>query len=98
MAGVRKTHNAQFKAKVALAAIKEQKTSNELTAEYGIHASQLNNWKKQALDAIPEAFSSKKGKAQDSHQALIDELYQQIGRLTVERDWLKKSLKPFPDH
>lgn len=98
MTGVRKTHTAQFKAKVALAAIKEQKTTNELTAEYGIHASQLNNWKKQALMAIPGAFTTKKDKAQADQQMLIDELYKQIGQLTVERDWLKKNLGLLSGH
>lgn len=93
MVGIRKTHTAQFKAKVALAAVKEQKTTNELTAEYGIHTTQVNQWKKQALEAISQAFLSKKDKVQTpDHQQLIDELYKQIGVLTVEKEWLKKSL------
>ena len=92
MTGVRKTHTAQFKAKVALAAVKEQKTTNELTAEFGIHATQLNLWKKQGLAAISTAFVTKKDKVQKENQVLIDELYKQIGQLTVEKEWLKKSL------
>ena len=59
MANVRKRHTAEFKSKVAVEAIRQHKTINELTAEYGIHATQINTWKKQALAAIPEAFSSK---------------------------------------
>lgn len=92
MAGVRKTHSAQFKTKVAIEAIKEQKTINELTSEYGIHASQLSNWKKQALEIIPQAFAGKKDRQQADQQTLIEQLYQQIGQLTVECEFLKKSL------
>jgi transposase len=88
---VRKTHTTQFKAKVALEAIREQKTVNELTAEYGVHATQINTWKKQILTAIPAVFSRKNNKAEQEQQGLMDELYRQIGQLTVERDWLKKN-------
>lgn len=90
MASVRKKHTAEFKAKVAVEAIRQQKTTNELTVEYGIHATQINTWKKQALAAIPEAFSSKRVKEQGNQQAAIDELHRQIGHLVAERDWLKK--------
>ena len=92
MAGVRKNHSAQFKTKVAIEAIKEHKTINELTAEYGIHASQLSSWKKQALEIIPQAFAGKKDRQQADQQTLIEQLYQQIGQLTVECEFLKKSL------
>jgi transposase len=90
MANVRKRHTADFKSKVATEAIRGQKTSNELTAEYGVHATQINVWKKQALAAIPEAFSRKKGKVEENQQAETDELHRQIGQLIAERDWLKK--------
>lgn len=90
MAGVRKRHTVEFKAKVALEAIRQQKTSNQLTAEYGIHVTQINTWKKQALAAIPEAFSGKRERAQETQQGQIDELHRQIGQLIAERDWLKK--------
>ena len=56
MASVRKNHTTEFKAKVAIEAIRQQKTTNELTAEYSVHATQINLWKKQALAAIPGAF------------------------------------------
>lgn len=91
MAGIRKRHTVEFKAKVALEAIRQQKTSNQLTAEYGIHATQINTWKKQALAAIPEAFSGKRERAQETQQGQIDELHRQIGQLIAERDWLKKT-------
>lgn len=90
MANVRKNHTTAFKTKVAVEAIRQHKTVNELTSEYGIHATQVNLWKKQALSVIPEAFSGKKEKAQDSRQQDIDELHRQIGQLIAERDWLKK--------
>ncbi len=90
MANVRKRHTAEFKSKVAMEAIRGQKTSNELTAEYGVHATQISTWKQQALSAIPDAFSRKKGKAEAHQQAETDELHRQIGQLIAERDWLKK--------
>ena len=90
MAGIRKRHTVEFKAKVALEAIRQQKTSNQLTAEYSIHTTQINSWKKQALAAIPEAFSGKRERAQETQQGQIDELHRQIGQLIAERDWLKK--------
>lgn len=90
MANVRKRPTAAFKAKVAVEAIRQQKTINELTAEYGIHATQINAWKKLALATIPEAFSRQKEKGQQSQPAEIDELHRQIGQRVAERDWLKK--------
>jgi transposase len=93
MTVTRKRHNSQTKIKVALEAIKGEKTTAELTAKYGVHASQISSWKKQALEVIPEAFSNKRKRSETDQQALIDELYKQIGQLTVERDWLKKNIK-----
>jgi transposase len=90
MATVRKNHTKDFKTKVAIEAIRQQKTINELTTEYGVHATQINLWKKQALAVIPEAFSGRKEKVQENHQQDIDELHRQLGQLIAERDWLKK--------
>ena len=90
MANVRKKHTTDFKTKVAVEAIRQHKTINELTTEYGVHATQINLWKKQALAVIPEAFSGKKEKVQGNQQQDIDELHRQIGQLIAERDWLKK--------
>ncbi len=90
MTKVRKRHDATFKSKVAVEAIKEQKTINELTAEYGVHATQISNWKKQALAVIPTAFDNKQQNTEAAQQAIIDELHRQLGQLTAERDWLKK--------
>jgi transposase len=90
MSKIRKSHSNEFKSKVAIEAIKQQKTLNELTAEYAVHASQIHAWKKQALESILGAFSKKKASEVEDQQALIDELYRQLGQVVAERDWLKK--------
>ena len=86
----RKKFSKEFKAKVALEAIKGQKTANEIAAEYEVHISQINSWKKQLLTAVPEVFGGKAERSAAAHEAERDRLYQQIGRLQVEVDWLKK--------
>lgn len=95
MSGIRKKHSQQTKIKVALEAIKGLKTTAEITSKYSVHASQVNTWKKKALEAIPDAFSSSRRRSEDNQHVLIDELYKQIGQLTVERDWLKKNTDIF---
>jgi len=90
----RKRHTAAFKAKVALEAAKEVKTLNELASQYGVHAAQISQWKKQLLESIGNIFTTPK-KAVDGAKKM-DELYRQIGEVTVERDWLKKKLSAFP--
>jgi len=90
MSTKRKRHTVELKTKVAVEAIRQQKTTNELTAEYGIHSTQINTWKKEALAAISKAFSCKRLKEQEDQQEKIDELHRQIGQLIAERDWLKK--------
>ena len=96
MTKVRKRHNAEFKSKVAVEAIKEHKTLNELTAEYGVHATQISNWKKQALAVIPTAFNTKQQANEQAQQAIIDELHRQLGQVISERDWLKKKSLQLP--
>jgi putative transposase len=90
MKGKRRNHSTQFKVKVALAAVKGDQTIAELASKYEVHATQITQWKKQLLDALPEAFSPKRKKEQQEQQELTDQLYQQIGQLKVELDWLKK--------
>lgn len=90
MTTVRKKHDAAFKKKVALEAIRQQKTVNEITSEYGIHATQVNLWKKQASDAIEHTFAGRKPSAERDYQQEIDELHRQLGQVVAERDWLKK--------
>ena len=88
----RKQHSADFKAKVALEAIKGLKTVNELATEYGVHPTQIHQWKKQVLDELPGLFSSRRAQTQRDQEDLTASLYQQIGQLKVELDWLKKNL------
>ena len=86
----RKQHQAEFKAKVASAAMKGDKTMAELASQYGVHPNQITQWKKQALDALPQIFSDRRMKAEREREQQKAELYQQIGQLKVELDWLKK--------
>jgi transposase len=86
----RKRYSKDFKARVALEAIKGQRTANELASEYEVHVSQINIWKKQALAALPEVFGGGQERDEAQHEAERDRLYQQIGKLQVEVDWLKK--------
>ena len=90
----RKRYSTDVQAKVALEAIKGQKTANEIAAEYGVHPTQIAQWKKQALDGLPELFSLAREKQEKSEEALIASLYQQIGQLKVQVDWLEKKSKP----
>lgn len=86
----RKQHSAEFKAKIALEAIKGQRTINELASAHGIHPTQIVQWKKQLLEESPRLFSSRRGRAEKGEEELKASLYQQIGQLKVELDWLKK--------
>ena len=86
----RKQHPADFKAKVAIAAIKGGHTASELASMYGIHPTQIGVWKKQALAELAQVFSSRRSSAVRAQEDLTATLYQQIGQLKVELDWLKK--------
>ena len=90
MAGSPKQYSSEFKVKVALEAIKGQKTANEIASEYGVHPTQIAQWKKQVLDELPNVFARPGGKREKSEESLIASLYQQIGQLKVELDFLKK--------
>ena len=93
---MRKKHSAQFKAKVALDAIRETKTMGELSSQYEVHRVQLQSWKKQAIEHLPGIFASKKtASIEKEKQKLIDELYKKIGKLEVENEWLKKKSEAF---
>lgn len=84
----RRKHSPAFKAKVALAAVKGDQTIEELASQYGVHPAQIHTWKRALLDGAAAVFDGqpKKDKA---HSALVDQLYRQIGQLTVERDFLR---------
>lgn len=86
----RKRFSNELKAKVALAAIKGEKTAAELASDYEVHPTQIANWKKQALQAMPEVFSSKASRQVVDHEAEKSQLYEQIGKLQMELQWLKK--------
>ena len=90
MRNKRKQYSPQFKAKVALEAVKGEKTVSELASQYTLHPTVINGWKKQLLEQASEVFektnSVQKGK--ENSEAQIDELYRQIGQLKVERDFL----------
>jgi transposase len=90
-----KQYSAQEKAKVAMEAIKGDLTMAQISSRYGVHASQINRWKKEAMEAMVSGFSSKPKAVDTSQTELIGQLYQQIGQLTVERDWLKKKSGTF---
>ena len=91
----RKTYANDLKVKVALAAIKGLRTTNQIATLYGVHPNQVTQWKKQALEALPDAFSSRRDRAAEDEEALKAQLYQQIGQLKVELDWLKKKAGSF---
>lgn len=91
MGNKRRNFDPAFKAKVALEALRERKTLSELAALYDLHPNQIATWKQQLLDQAEELFLDKRKKRQtDDHEALEAQLYQQIGQLKVEVDWLKK--------
>ena len=86
----RKKHSAEFKAKIALEAAKGLKTINEIASESEVHPSQVTLWKKQLLEEIPALFANNRGQKQKKDEDLTAMLYQQIGQLKVELDWVKK--------
>jgi transposase-like protein len=91
MSQIRAKHNPQFKAKVALAAIKNEETIAELSKRFGVHPTMISRWKKTLLDSANNIFD-KPGKSQKKQEVQVDELYRQIGQLKVERDFLAKGL------
>ena len=84
---------AELKTRVALEAIKGHKTVNEIASEYGVHPTQIANWKKQALDGLPEVFSLTRTDQKKNEEDLIASLYQEIGHLKMQVDWLEKKSK-----
>ena len=90
MGRIRRKFSAEYRAKVALAALRGDRTLAQLSSEFGVHAGQVTAWKKQALAMLPEVFSRKRDQDQERRQEVLDALYAQIGRQKVELDWLKK--------
>ena len=95
MAGKRKQHTAAFKAQVALAALKGDRTVNELAAHYGVHPTNIHAWKKQLLAGAEAVFSNGTRTASADSETAQAELYEQIGRLQMELAWVKKKAAAF---
>lgn len=86
----RKRYDGNFKAKVVVEVLKNQKTIAEIAGEYGIHPNQITQWKKQAMEKLPGILSCSQGKKERAVQEREEELYKEIGKLKVENEWLKK--------
>ena len=92
MSKERKRFKADFKAKVAIEALRETKTINQLALEFGLHPNQITIWKKELLTRAEEIFGLVKDKDKIKTDELVPKLYQEIGQLKVELDWLKKKV------
>jgi transposase-like protein len=90
MSTQRKQYSAEFKARVALEALKGLKTVNELASMYGVHPTQIAHWKHHLQKEMPDIFSARRAKREHDHEAFQAQFYQQIGQLKVELDWVKK--------
>ena len=95
MSEQRKKYTPAEKAKIALEAIKGELTLAQMSSKYGVHATQIHAWKKQLLAHLPDAFSEKNKQAKIAYHDEVAELYEQIGRLKVENDFLKKKSEVF---
>jgi len=87
---MRKTHDAAFKAKVALEAVKGEKTLSQIAGEFSVHPNQIRQWRTHLLEALPELFSGRRPQQEKAHEELEAELYRRIGQLQMELEWLKK--------
>jgi len=87
----RKRYSAEFKAKVALEAIRGEATISELASRFGIHPTMVAQWKRQAVQGMADVFSDKAGHHEADQEARVKELHAKIGQLTVERDFLSKA-------
>jgi len=95
MARKRNSYPAAFKAQVALAALREDRTVNELASKYGVHGTLIHGWKKQLLAGAEAIFASGQRATAGDSAAVQSELYEQIGRLKMELEWLKKKAAAF---
>jgi len=95
MSEKRKKYTPTEKAKIALEAVKSELTLAQISSKYGAHATQINPWKKQALALLPDLFSDKGKQETTDHASELADLYEHIGRLKVENDFLKKKCEVF---
>ena len=86
----RKSFTSEFKTRVALEAIKGHRTVSEIASEYGVHPHQITQWKKLVMEGLPDILSDRRRKRSADQEELVAQLYQQIGQLKVELDWIKK--------
>jgi putative transposase len=87
---MRRGHDAALKARVALEALKGEKTMAQLSSEFGVHVNQIRQWRQKLLEELPSLFSDRRKKRDKEGEELLSELYRQIGQLKVELEWLKK--------
>ena len=92
MGAKRRRIESALKAKAALAAVRGDRTTSELASQFGVHPTQIGQWKRQLLDGAVEMFSGERRRKAEDQGALIAELYEQIGRLQMEAAWLKKKV------
>lgn len=92
----RKVYDGAFKTRVVLEVLRGEKTLSEIASEYEIHPNQIVNWKKQVLELLPDLLSRKHNKTEKEGEALVDELYKQIGFQKVQIEFLKKNLAKLP--
>jgi transposase len=90
----KRKHSAEFIAKVAVAAVKEVHTMSQLASQFGVHPAQIQKWKRRLLQGAEELFA-KPGESRQRDEAEVAELYEQIGRLKMELEWLKKKAAGF---
>ena len=90
VSNMRRGHDAALKARVALEALKEEKTMAQLSSEFGVHVNQIRQWRQRLLEELPSLFSDRRKKQDKEGEELMSELYRQIGQLKVELEWLKK--------
>jgi len=90
----RQSYSKEFKARVALDALKGQKTVGEIASEHKIHPNQVSQWKKKALEGMADSFARGKSNEVECLESERDRLYQKVGQLQVEVDWLKKVTGP----
>jgi transposase-like protein len=90
----KRKHSAEFIAKVAVAALKEVHTMSELASQFGVHPTQIHKWKRRLLEGAEELFA-KPGESRQRDETEVAELYEQIGRLKMELEWVKKKATSF---
>jgi len=88
--GMRKTYDAAFKAKVAFEAAKGEKTIAQIAGEFSVHPNQIRLWRNHLMEQLPDLFSSRRPRQEKAHEEIEAELYQEISRLKMELEWLKK--------